>query len=522
MYGVIETAVLSKTVTTSDHLTYQIEVTYSNTAGIPLEGTELLVSEIKEGDASYDAYISASANKLGIKPENIDISRAFDIKIVDRNDHSIVYEPNEEVEVSITLIGADLDEYEEVDVIHFADSTSSAGYSVYDLNNTVTGDTVRFTTDGFSVYVIISEVPVRTYRFYSFDEYGDYMEYPFTDDSGATVFAQTIKNGETPVVPSNPVNPQDPTATFAGWYEATSPAGSADVELASEPYDFDNIPEITVDEEVRLYAKYASYAYIIFHDQYDIESKTFPVAYTRRAELTGEEGLKSAKVQISDLSTVYTSTGGADMAFSGWSETPITEPGAAKDDDGHDVQAVSTDADGCITVTGETHLYPIYKAVHQLTYYSAQSGMSASYVPPVKCFADEPVTYDVNGSVSYSLPSATRNGYQFLGWWTGTLSSGGGVETVHYGAQITNAEGGLVTTADDGGVYISNGKLYLRSDATLYARWLASYSIVYWKQATTDYPDTDEKHYEYTETLTKTAEIGTTVSVAEEDREDGR
>ena len=495
VYGVIETAVLSKTVTTSDHLTYQIEVTYSNTAGIPLEGTELLVSEIKEGDASYDAYISASANKLGIKPENIDISRAFDIKIVDRNDHSIVYEPNEEVEVSITLIGADLDEYEEVDVIHFADSTSSAGYSVYDLNNTVTGDTVRFTTDGFSVYVIISEVPVRTYRFYSFDEYGDYMEYPFTDDSGATVFAQTIKNGETPVVPSNPVNPQDPTATFAGWYEATSPAGSADVELASEPYDFDNIPEITVDEEVRLYAKYASYAYIIFHDQYDSESGSFPVEYTVRKELNNG----SAEVDISDKRVTY--RGGTGMVFYGWSAVSVTTPGSPLDDEGHAVQKQND----TITVTGTTHLYPIFKPVYWLSFVSGPTGSGATYYP-------ETYYYEGTGPATLADRIPTRDGnYTFKGWYT---------EDNCGGTRIANADGSLIANASAAGIAVNeagNG-ITLTANVTLYAGWeastTASYTIVIDKQKASDSVDSDPSNntYEFAESFLLSGTIGQSVS----------
>jgi hypothetical protein len=130
------------------------------------------------------------------------------------------------------------------------------------------------------VYVIDGEVYRRTYEFYTFDEYGDYIQYPFYTNTGETVFSQTIKNGETPVVPSNPTNPLEPEATFAGWYVGEYDADN-NLILEKEPYDFNNIPPITEEtngETVRLYAQFKSYIYVIFHDQYDSSVGSFPVA----------------------------------------------------------------------------------------------------------------------------------------------------------------------------------------------------------------------------------------------------
>ena len=116
----------------------------------------------------------------------------------------------------------------------------------------------------------------------------------------------------------------------------------------------------------------------------------------------------------------------------------------------------------------------------------------------------------------------SRPGYHFMGWYTGSLRIDGDVEIVTYSTQITNSDGTLVDSADDGGVYIFGGQLYLRTDATLYAKWQATYNIVYWKQLTTETPETEEKHYEYAETASKSAEIGDTVTVTEGDRADDR
>ena len=173
VYAVTET-ILNKTVTTSDGATYDIQVTYQNTAGIPMKGTELSVSEILPTDAAYASYIEETAKKIGAKTENIEFARAFDIKIVDAGDQTRAYEPTGNVDVSIRLIGANLDSYANVEVLHFADTAADSAGSVStqslrlmsasdtsnidELKTSVNGETVAFTTDGFSVFVVAGYV----------------------------------------------------------------------------------------------------------------------------------------------------------------------------------------------------------------------------------------------------------------------------------------------------------------------------------------------------------------------------
>ena len=164
VYAVTQT-ILNKTVTTSDGATYEIRVTYQNTSGIPMKGTELAVSEILPDDAAYMAYLEESARKVGTKTENIEFARAFDISIVDEKDQTLVYEPTGDVNVAIRLIGNSLDEYANVDVLHFAKpknllikSSASRRLSVEEMDSSVSGDTVQFTTDSFSVYVVAGYV----------------------------------------------------------------------------------------------------------------------------------------------------------------------------------------------------------------------------------------------------------------------------------------------------------------------------------------------------------------------------
>ena len=502
--------VIEKTLTASDGNTYLISVDYDSTSGIP-DGVELEVVEIREGDARYNDYVARSAAELGENVENLGFARAFDISLVDPAT-GIRYQPNKNVKVSIQVLNENLSDYESVDVVHF-------GNDVEVMNASVNGEAVEFVTDGFSVYVITGSngetiTPQCTYTFFipSQDAGGTYTEYIFTDDQGRVVSSQTIKNGDRLTVPQPP---SSETEVFAGWYVG-HPDGQGGITFDDLPYDFDHI-NITEPSVIHLYARYKEYAYVVFHDQYDRDSGTFPIAYSRREELKTDGDQTSARVKISDLSTTYTGSDDTQMAFFGWSETPITNPGAATDDAGRPVSAVDADSDGCITVTGTTHLYPIYKATHWLTYYAAQSGLSAAYVPPAQYFEGD--------TVNPPLRITSRDGYIFKGWYTGALVTHEGVETVNYGTQITDEDGNLVSSADDGCVYISAGKLYLRANATLFAKWEATYHIVYWKQVTTETPETAEKHYEYFETVTKTANItnwGETIDVADIDKKENR
>ncbi|MBQ2183472.1 MAG: hypothetical protein II399_02455, partial [Lachnospiraceae bacterium] len=110
---------LTATIVASDGNTYETNVTYKSTSGIPSEGTMLQVIEIEPGDEGHDEYIDESIDKIGAKAEDVSFSKVFDIKIVDENDNNIVYEPTGDVDVSIRVIGMSLSDYPNVNVIHF-------------------------------------------------------------------------------------------------------------------------------------------------------------------------------------------------------------------------------------------------------------------------------------------------------------------------------------------------------------------------------------------------------------------
>ena len=532
VYAIVETT-LTQTVEASDRKTYEIEVTYKNTAGIPMEGTALLVSELKPGDARYDEYIAASAQNVGAAAENIELSKIFDIQIVDENDHGTVYEPAGDVEVSIRLVGETLNDYANIDVLHFVEDENTDGFTVYDLDSTVNGESVQFTTDSFSVYAVIGSVHVRTFYFYTFDEYLDYVPYYLNTDIGtedSQTYMQIVREGETPVAPQNPINPQDQEAAFSGWYQGS--ANTADGPTATVPYTFSAVPDLSEDDSVYLYAKFSRYIYVIFHDQYDAGSNSFPVAFTRRIDLNSEGDWY---VDVTQYSVSYEDPNEVDntaMVFVGWSEAPITTPGAALNDDGDTVTQVNTN-NGQLWATQTTHLYPIFAPVKWISFYSGPSGSHATY------FTD---TYYLNGIGPENLPgrgghpAMTRNGnYEFAGWYINASLDSNGEVDITGATKVADADGVLNTGATDeekgklteAGITFENTaasgetpswRIRLTGNVTLYAHWTqrttANYTVVIVKQNATDGADIDEsqKTYSYSESFTLSGAIGITLN----------
>ncbi len=103
---------------TSSGDTYTITVKYDEKAGIP-EGAELKVKEIEEKTKDYKEYVKESAEKLGVKADNVAFARFFDIEIV-KDGKKI--EPETPVEVRMEYKEAlDLKENKALNVVHFAD-----------------------------------------------------------------------------------------------------------------------------------------------------------------------------------------------------------------------------------------------------------------------------------------------------------------------------------------------------------------------------------------------------------------
>lgn len=407
-------------------------------------------------------------------------------------------------------------------VYHLDDASAKAEMVQEDV--AIENGSVSFDADSFSVYALTDEY-LRTYHFITYNNSTDmqYVEYQIFTDLGTTTYTQTIKNGESLVIPQLPALQGSDTSTFTGWFVASGVTLANGVytytTLSDTPFDFENIPEITHTETVYLFAKFADYAYVIFHDQYNGSIQGFPVASTRRGEkINGEPATATATIRIDDFAVSYDDNSDENtapsMSFHGWSYTPITEPGAAVDDKGNPVSRIDTDT---IDIRENTHLYPIFSSIYWLNYNSGPTGSGATYIPSAYYYADE-------GRVDDTLPKPVRSGYEFDGWYTGSVTTtdngdGTTTETVTYREKIGNADGTLVVGASDTGISVSTGKILLTQNTTIYAKWSESavhYAIVIWRQKATDAPNLPdaEKTYDYAQSISLSGTTGQMVSVA--------
>ncbi|MBR0378561.1 MAG: Cna B-type domain-containing protein [Lachnospiraceae bacterium] len=173
VYGIVGT-VIEKNVLASDGKNYKVTVTYGAETGIP-EGAELEVEEIlpdENGNAStssaYDEYVAKTENAFGMEEGSAGYIRLFDIKIMDKDDHEIKYQPAEGTTVDVKIELADMEEDSTASVVHFDENEKAVR-----LDNTVDGDTVSFETGSFSVFAvavfddIIESTPYMNIRVHS-------------------------------------------------------------------------------------------------------------------------------------------------------------------------------------------------------------------------------------------------------------------------------------------------------------------------------------------------------------------
>ena len=157
LYAIVGT-VIEKNVLASDGKNYKVTVTYGAETGIPSDA-ELAVEELlpDENDVAstssvYDEYVSKTENALGMEEGSAGYIRLFDIKIVDKDDHSVKYQPAEGTAVDVRIELAD-SESENLSVVHFADGAEDTG-SVVEAKTS--GQIVTFAAEGFSVYSVVS------------------------------------------------------------------------------------------------------------------------------------------------------------------------------------------------------------------------------------------------------------------------------------------------------------------------------------------------------------------------------
>ena len=156
------TTVLEKTIAASDGNTYKISVTFDAAAQIP-EGAVLDVAEILPEDGVYDEYLARTMDALAL--DGVAYARLFDISIVDAEDTAVHYQPQAAVDVKIELLDA-AEDSDSFHVVHFGATAES-------LSASTDGNTVSFSTDGFSAYAVVkgpSEVPIGWTKITTLDQ----------------------------------------------------------------------------------------------------------------------------------------------------------------------------------------------------------------------------------------------------------------------------------------------------------------------------------------------------------------
>ena len=162
VYAIVWT--IEKTVLASDGRNYKVTVTYGPETGIP-ENADLSVEEILPDEMSgseddgitssaYEEYVSKTENALGIEEGTAGYIRLFDIKIVDKDNPDVKYQPAEGAAVDVRIELADSDS-ENLNVVHFADGAVEGEIIESDTENSEDQTMVEFQADSFSVYSIV-------------------------------------------------------------------------------------------------------------------------------------------------------------------------------------------------------------------------------------------------------------------------------------------------------------------------------------------------------------------------------
>lgn len=235
-------------------------------------------------------------------------------------------------------------------------------------------------------------------------------------------------------------------------------------------FDSTDVPGQTAEYTVK--AKIADVIYITFY-----EDSAGHVVLQRIQMEKDENGEVSY-----DLSLQRVAAPEANLAFIGWNESA-----GANDDERIAIE------DTNVTLTENKSYYPVYKAAHWITFYSAPAGSGATYVAPA---------YVLNGQTASDKRPADAamkwTGYEFIDWYTTE--------------QGEDPEAGTVF----------NFNQELTEDVTIYAHWRdasAKYTVVYWYQKVTDDVNAadSEKNYDFGEAIEHTVTKGDIISLNDVD-----
>lgn len=471
--AVVEVETIEKTVITADGNTYKVTVKYDKNAQIP-DGATLDVKELT-GD-EYDAYLEKTADKLDKSADDLGMAKFFDITIKNGDEEVKIANP---VDVEIKLLDSEL--ADDTQVLHFANENKA---DVVD--STVSGDTVKFEAEGFSVYAIIdsddqSEPETYsakyTFKVPTYTESGDdivvsdtdYVDYEFVNKEGDKTSVQYVPNGGYLENPGTPVGviPAD-KKEFLGWWTKTA-EGNWDKKV-----DFSEAVSVNDEhEEHVVYARYAHTLYITYMDEantvYMVDKRASGDNVITSKDGHSEDDLTNNKYMSYQPKSQY-------QAFIGWSKTHKAN------------SSLGTSVDPDFTLDKSVTLYPVLADVRWLTYKSGPTGSNATY------FAAE---YMLDGNwtkTSLSDKVPTRPGYTFDGWYVRNEETQGADNALNFIWEIGSSD---VKVADQNGAFDNSflnstdyfetveGQKRLKDNLTIVAHWVPAevdYVYVYWQQ----------------------------------------
>ena len=233
---------------------------------------------------------------------------AYDISITDRNGEE--FQPVSDDPIKVEITNSAIIEAQQANqnlrMWHIDDNGLREEITDFKLEN----DKIIFEASGFSVYEVDNgKSALRTYKFLmpgNPQDNSNYTAYYYptnsqnSDGSYKEICSQTIKNGENLIFPQLPAD-MGSKYTFVGWFIGSGGTPS------DHQLDFNNIPPVTQNETVELYAVFESCVYAIFHEQYNGRTDTFPVFATRRGRLVYDDETSQLKATFTfdDLKVIY-------------------------------------------------------------------------------------------------------------------------------------------------------------------------------------------------------------------------
>ncbi|MBO7425624.1 MAG: InlB B-repeat-containing protein [Clostridiales bacterium] len=246
---------------------------------------------------------------------------------------------------------------------------------------------------------------------------------------------------------------------------------------------------------------YSNYYFVNFHIG-AVGETTAETLLSRKLIVLGNSN--QTEVKISDVQAP--SNDPVHVVFIGWQaklDEQSSEWTLFRTIDSNNNVIIDPGKDGkYITVGAETiDLYPVFVQARYIEFKIGESGNGANYIGPQLVFTSDEAISDEYGLSS--LPTTTRNGFAFSGWYIGENGTG---------RQITDGQGNIINSdfaetlegTDDVAYEVKNGKLYAYNaleKLELYAKWTpnltTTYKVVIWKQKVTDSVDATQKTYDY-------------------------